>query len=402
VAFAGRSQGWNKTLVRTGTLASLAVTAHVAINLRTALTPKRPHEKFNERVSVLIPARNEAHRIGPTLKALLAQESVADLEIIIFDDASTDGTAQFVNEIAQGDPRVRVITHSSEEPPDGWLGKPWACQQLGEAATGDILMFLDADVVLQPWAIAGAASLLRTSGASLLSPWPRQVAHSAAERVTQPMLNWAWLSLLPVWLAMRSPNPWWVAANGQFLVFDAAAYKAIGGHSRVSDQVIEDMTLMFHAREQGFRASPAIGADIASCRMYTSAHEVYEGYTKSLWSISSSTAVAVGVGALAAVVFVLPPAAALTSRDPSTRRWGALGYASSTLGRAAIAHRMGERALPDAFAHPLSVMTFVGILGASGVRHRRGTLRWKGRPIDEERSKTTLLRYTAEMRFRNN
>lgn len=167
MAFAGRSQGWNKTLVRTGTLASLAVTAHVAINLRTALTPKRPHEKFNERVSVLIPARNEAHRIGPTLKALLAQESVADLEIIIFDDASTDGTAQFVNEIAQGDPRVRVITHSSEEPPDGWLGKPWACQQLGEAATGDILMFLDADVVLQPWAIAGAASLLRTSGASL-------------------------------------------------------------------------------------------------------------------------------------------------------------------------------------------------------------------------------------------
>ena len=398
----GRSQRWSRTLVKTGALASLAVTAHIAVNLRTALTPCRPQGMFTERVSVLIPARNEAHRIGPTLRALLDQESITDLEIIVFDDASTDGTAQLVKDIAQDDPRVRVITHVATEPPEGWLGKPWACQQLGEVATGDILMFLDSDVVLEPWAIAGAAFLLRSSGADLLSPWPRQLATSAAERVTQPMLNWAWLSLLPVWLAMRSPNPWWVAANGQFLVFDAAAYAAIGGHTRVSDQVIEDMTLMFHARDQGFKASPAIGADIASCRMYTSAHEVYEGYTKSLWSISSSTVVAVGVGALAAVVFVLPPAAALAARNPTTRRWGALGYASGTLGRAAIAHRMGERAMPDAFAHPLSVMTFVGILGASGMRHRRGTLRWKGRPIDKDRTKTTLLRYTTEKRFRNN
>ncbi len=390
-----RPQWLSRALVKTGALVSLAVTAHVAVNLRKAPRPQRPHSDFTERVSLLIPARNEAHRIGPTLIALLAQESIPALEIIIYDDGSTDGTAQVVSEITQGDPRVRIITNASDELPEGWLGKPWACHQLAEVATGDILMFLDADVVLEPWAVAGAAFLLRDSGAQLLSPWPRQIATSAAERVTQPMLNWAWLSLVPVWLAMHSSNPWWVAANGQFLVFDAYAYRRTGGHTRVCDQVIEDMTLMFHLRDQGFRASPAIGADIASCRMYTSAQEVYDGYTKSLWSISSSTFFAAGVGALAAVVFVLPPAAALASRHRNTRRWGALGYASSTLGRAAIAHRMGERALPDAFAHPVSVMAFVGILGASGVRHRHGTLRWKDRPIDERREKTTLLGYAT-------
>jgi hypothetical protein len=398
VGFSDRPQRWSRALVKTGALASLAVTAHVAVNLRKAPRPHRPHANFTERVSVLIPARNEAHRIGPTLTALLAQKFVPHLEIIVYDDASTDGTDAVIHSIAQGDPRVRVITNTSQEPPEGWLGKPWACHQLAQEATGDIFMFLDADVVLEPWAVAGAAFLLRDSGAHLISPWPRQIATSAAERVTQPMLNWAWLSLVPVWLAMHSSNPWWVAANGQFLVFDARAYRQTGGHTRVSDQVIEDMTLMFHVRDQGFRASPAIGADIASCRMYTSAHEVYEGYTKSLWSISSSTFFAAGVGALAAVVFVLPPAAALASRHRNTRRWGALGYASSTLGRVAIAHRMGERAMPDAFAHPVSVMAFVGILGASGMRHRRGTLRWKDRPIDEHCEKTTLLGYATGIR----
>ncbi|MBU6245410.1 MAG: glycosyltransferase [Actinomycetales bacterium] len=368
--------------VRAGALASAAVTAHLAVNLTQARQPVRPRIPVAERVSVLIPARDEAHRIGPTLTALLRQECLADVEFIVLDDGSADDTADRVRAIAGDDPRVRLIHGGDEPPPDGWLGKPWACHRLASQATGSVLVFLDADVTLEPWAIASCVQLMRELGHQLVSPWPRQVCDSPAERVTQPLLNWAWLSLMPMWLAMRSSNPLWSLANGQFLVFDAQAYRASGGHAAVCGKVIEDVTIMANLKRHGYLSTPVIGAEIASCRMYTSAREVYEGYSKNLWSLFPSKAPAITVAGLATLVYFVPPAAALVSRDPSVRRWGALGYASAALGRVVIARRVGEPAFPDAFAHPLSIMAFLGILGASIARHDRGTLRWKGRPVE--------------------
>jgi len=374
-----------RTAVKAGALASAAVTAHLALNLTQARQPLRPVTDVIERVSVLVPARDEAHRIGPTITALLRQECLADVEFIILDDGSSDGTADLVRAIAGDDPRVRVI-HGAGEPPPGWLGKPWACHRLAARATGSVLVFLDADVILEPWAIASSVAFLREFDYQLVSPWPRQVCDSPAERVTQPLLNWAWLSLLPLWLAMRSPNPLWSLANGQFLVFDAEAYRTSGGHAAVCSKVVEDVTIMVNIKRHGYRSIPVIGADIASCRMYTSAREVYDGYAKNLWSLFPSKAPAIGVAGLATLVYFVPPAAALLARDPALRRWGAMGYASAAIGRAVIAKRVGEPAFPDALAHPVSIMAFLGILGASIVRKERGTLNWKGRPVQVRRS----------------
>lgn len=375
-------RGIGRTAVKAGALASAAVTAQLAVNLTQARRPTRPRAEVTERVSVLVPARDEAHRIGPMIHALMRQRGLADVEFIILDDGSHDGTAELVRAIAEDDPRVKVIAEPDDQPPDGWLGKPWACHRLAARATGSVLVFLDADVILEPWAIASSVQLLRAFDYQLISPWPRQVCQSPAERVTQPLLNWAWLSLLPVWLAMRSSNPLWSLANGQFLVFDADAYRVSGGHAAVCDHVVEDVTIMVNIKRHGFRSIPVIGADIASCRMYTSAREVYDGYTKNLWSLFPSKAPAIGAAGLATLVYFVPPAAALLARDPSTRRWGAIGYASAALGRAMIAKQVGEPALPDAFAHPVSIMAFLGILGASIARRDRGTLHWKGRPVE--------------------
>ncbi len=367
--------------MKAGALASAAVTANLAINLTQATRPTRPAAPIAERVSVLIPARNEALRIAPLIASLIAQEGLADVEFIVLDDGSSDGTADVVREVAQGDPRVRIVIGPDEDPPAGWIGKPWACHRLAQEATGSVLVFLDADVVLEPWAIAASVHLLRTEGYQLIAPWPRQIAVSPAERITQPVLNWAWMSLLPVGLAMRSPNPLWSAANGQFLVFDADAYRDVGGHTVVAGQVIEDITIMFNLKKHGYRGTPVIGAEIASCRMYTSAAEIYTGYTKNLWSVVPSRLSALGVVGAAAVVYALPPIAAVVGRSPSTRRWGALGYTSATLGRAAIAQRTGERVFPDALAHPLSIMAMVGFMGVSRVLREQDRLRWKGRQV---------------------
>ncbi len=380
------SRRLGRTAVKAGALASAAVTAHLAVNLTQARRPKPPTSAITERVSVLIPARDEAHRIGPTIAALLAQRGLADAEFIVLDDGSSDGTAALVRSIVGDDPRFTVVEEPNALPPDGWLGKPWACHRLAARATGSVLVFLDADVILEPWAIASSVSLLRQLDYQLVSPWPRQVSQSPAERVTQPLLNWAWLSLLPVWLAMRSSNLLWSLANGQFLVFDTDAYRASGGHASVCGHVVEDVTIMVNIKRHGYRSAPVIGADIASCRMYTSAQEVFDGYTKNLWSLFPSKAPAIGVVGLATLVYFVPPAAALLARDPATRRWGAVGYASAALGRAITARQVGEPAFPDALAHPVSIMAFLGILGASIVRRERGTLSWKGRPVEVQSS----------------
>ena len=134
-----------------------------------------------ERIAVLLPLRDEAGRVTPCLEALLAQRGVPHLEIYVLDDGSTDGTAAVVRKVA-GD-RVRLLT--GEPPPAGWLGKPYACHQLAAAArTADVLSFVDADVVLEPDALAAAATLLRRTGVTLLSPYPRI---TGAGRLVQPL-----------------------------------------------------------------------------------------------------------------------------------------------------------------------------------------------------------------------
>ena len=370
-----------RTLVKAGAVASAALTAHALINLKLAPRPQRPPTAIRERVSILLPARNEAHRIEPTIRSLLAQKGLADVEILVLDDGSTDGTGELVERLANGDPRVRLIRGDDNPPPMGWIGKPWACHRLAQRASGSVLAFVDADVTFDPWAIASAVWLLRSRGVDLVSPWPRQLAGSGPERITQPLVNWAWLTLLPVRLVDSHPHPLWSAANGQFLVFDAQAYRSSGGHAAVSGAVIEDFALMRSIKRSGFRATPAIGSDLAECRMYTNFGEIVDGFGKSMWSVFPSSAPAFAALGAATVVFFVPPVAAIAARDPSTRRWGAFGYASVALGRAVIAHRVGERVFPDCLVQPVSLATLFGIVGVSKVRRRRETLTWKGRPV---------------------
>mgnify|MGYP006266485557 CR=1 FL=1 len=370
-----------RLLVGAGALASTALTAHAAVNLRQVPHLRDAGQVIGERVSVLVPARNEAHRIAPTIRSLLGQRGIADLEIVVLDDGSTDGTAELVRSLAGDDHRLRVIEEPDSNPPPGWIGKPWACHRLSQAATGSVLVFIDADVELAPGAIAAAVGLLRAEGADLVSPVPRQLAHSSVERLTQPLLNWAWISLLPMALARHPGNGQWAVAVGQFIVVDASAYRAAGGHGLVRGHVVEDLTFAQEFKSRGHRTLPAIGADVAGCRMYTDARGVYEGYTKSLWSLFPTSFAVAGAIAGATVVFVLPAAAALTARDPRTRAWGAWGYATAVAGRALVAHRVGERSWPDALAHPASVAAMLSFAVASRARLGEDTLRWKGRRV---------------------
>jgi glycosyltransferase involved in cell wall biosynthesis len=386
--------------------AAAALAVHSLVNLRLLRSPPVAPTDAARRptLSVLIPARDEAARLGPTLDAVVRQAGV-DLEVLVLDDGSTDGTAALVRAratatapaadpevggISTADgadpthprrPRVRLLT--GRPLPEGWLGKPHACAQLAEAATGEVLVFLDADVRLRPGALAACADLLQQGGFDMVSPYPRQVASSAAERLVQPLLQWSWLTFLPLRLAERAAAPALTAGNGQLLVCRAAAYRAAGGHARVRDAVIEDVALARAFKSSGLVVAMADGTSLATCRMYTGWAELREGYAKSLWSAFGSRRGALATMALLAWLYVVPPlglVAGLVLRRSRLAAAGGAGYAAAVAGRALVARRTGGR-IADAVAHPASVV-LLGVLTRESWRRRaQGTLTWKGRPV---------------------
>jgi glycosyltransferase involved in cell wall biosynthesis len=374
-----------KVLAQAGAGASLALLAHTIVNLAMVRSPRPdPSVRVRERVSILIPMRNEAHRLRPCVESVLAQVGLDDVEIVVLDDGSHDGTGDLVRTIVADDPRVRVIAGGHDPLPPGWLGKPWACERLGRAATGDVLVFLDADVVLEPGAVAAAVTELRSRSQSLVSPYPAQDAHSWLERLTQPMVSWSWIATLPMPLS-DTTHPMWSAAIGQFLVIDAQAYRAAGGHRPVAHFVVEDVEVLRNLKRHGYRGGPVNGGFLARCRMYSSTQEVVAGYEKSLWSVFGSSTRAIAMATAMVGIYVAPPVIAVTTREPSTRRWGMAGYLAGVAGRAAVARMTQERVWPDAFAMPTSAAAFAALTVRSMIRHREGALRWKGREVSVQR-----------------
>jgi hypothetical protein len=351
---------------------SVLAAAHATVNTALLRRPPPAPRPVDRPVTVVVPARDEADQIAGCLAALLDQRGVPGLRVVVVDDGSTDGTPDRV----PADPRVQVLT--ARPPGPGWLGKPNACAQ-GAAAAGDaeLLVFLDADVRLAPHAIASAVAVLEDAGLDLVSPWPRQLTGTAAERLVQPLQQWLWATLLPLRAAERSPRPSLAAANGQFLVVRRAAYERAGGHTAVRGEVLEDIALLRAVKAAGGRGVVVDGSTLATCRMYDGWPAVREGYTKSLWSaLGGQPAASAGAALALGVVWLVPPLAALTGS-----RAGLVGYAAGVVNRAVVAARTGGRVWPDALAHPVSIALLVVLVARSLRAHRRGELRWRGRTL---------------------
>ncbi|MCP2096453.1 Glycosyltransferase like family 2 [Actinosynnema pretiosum] len=365
-------------VLRAAVAAASAVSAlgavHAAVNARLLRTPRADPPPCAEPVSVLVPARDEAHQVAATIRSLLAQRGVPDLEVLVLDDGSTDGTADVVREAAGGDARLRVLTGAP--PVFGVPGKANACAQLAEVARGRVLVLVDADVVLAPDAVAGAVDLLRSTGLDLVSPFPRQVADDVATRLVQPLLQWSWLVFLPLRVAERSARGSLSAACGQFLVVDAGALARCGGFAAVGGEVLDDIALVRAVKRSGGRGVVVDGSRVAECRMYRGWGKVAAGYGKSLWAMGGSSGGSVALAGVLAWLFLLPPVAAVLGS-----RVGAVGYLAGVLGRVVAARRTGGRVWPDALAHPVSVGALVVLIGRSVRGRARGTLTWKGRAL---------------------
>ncbi|MEV6695483.1 glycosyltransferase family A protein [Micromonospora sp. NPDC051196] len=366
-------------------LVVVALTAHTVVNAGQWL--RRPADRpvqTTERVTVLLPLRDEADRVSPCLRALLAQRGVPGLRIVVLDDGSTDGTTEVVRTLVGDDPRVTLRTGVA--PPPGWLGKPHACWQLAGHVeeSADVLVFVDADVVLHPYAVAAAVTELRATGAALLSPYPRIVVRTAADRLVQPLLQWLWLTFLPLPAMERSPRPSLAAAGGQFLVVDRAGYLRAGGHAAVADRVLEDIELARAVKRAGGRIALADGSRLASCRMYDTWPQLRDGYTKSLWASFGHPLAAALVVTLLLLLYTAPPlvaVAALLAGAPALAGVAALTYLAGVVGRVVSARATGGRAWPDALSHPVSVAVLGWLTLRSYHLRKRRRLSWRGRPV---------------------
>ncbi|GAA2659920.1 glycosyltransferase [Paractinoplanes durhamensis] len=357
----------------------LALTAHTAVNAVLLRRLPRTPVTTTERVAVLLPLRDEASRVTPCLEALLAQRGVPGLTIHVLDDGSTDGTAEVVRAIA-GD-KVSLLTGAGLPP--GWLGKPHACQQLADATkNADILAFVDADVVLEPDAIAQAVTTMRELRVTLLSPYPRIVGAGSA--LIQPLLQWSWLTFLPLRAMERSPRPSLAAAGGQWLMIDAEGYRRAGGHAAVRTEVLEDIALARRIKRSGGRIALADGSAAATCHMYSTWPELTAGYTKSLWASFGSAPAASTVVAFLLFLYALPAAATPILAVTGS---GALAvvtlcaYLLGVTGRVITAAATGAKAWPAALAHPISIILFARLIARSFRLRRQGALTWRGRPV---------------------
>ena len=247
------------------------------INLRRFRAPEAARTEQPIAVSVLIPARDEERNIGEALRCVLASTGVA-LEVLVLDDGSTDGTAEIVRAMAAEDGRVRLL--EGQGLPPGWNGKQHACWVLAQAASMGTLVFLDADVRIEPELLVRMAGFRLKSGAALVSGFPQLITVTFLERLLLPLIHFVLLAFLPMGTMRRGTGPSFAAGCGQFLLVERQAYFACAGHSAIRETMHDGLLLPRLLRAAGYRTDIADITELASVRMYESAQTVWQGLAK--------------------------------------------------------------------------------------------------------------------------
>ncbi len=242
--------------------------------------PRAFGDMGGEFVSVLVPARDEERNIGSCLESILRQGSRVG-EVLVYDDHSTDATSRIVLDVSRTDARVRMVT-CQPLPPD-WCGKNFACARLADSASGDWLLFLDADARLAPDAVNGMIATATERKLTMLSCWPGFALVSFAERALMPMLNFIVFTIFPALLALIRKEPSLGLAHGACLLLRRETYERLGGHSSVRGEIFEDTRLAQWWRENGERSVCLDGQDVVSVRMYASFSEIWLGFQKNFF-----------------------------------------------------------------------------------------------------------------------
>jgi len=349
---------------------------------------RAPAARQPRSVSVLVPARNEAAAIPRLMQDVLASQGV-DLELVVLDDESTDGTGEIVARLAEHDPRLRLIR--GVPLPPGWCGKQHACARLADHARHDTLMFVDVDVSLTPEAVARGVVFLDTSGADLVSGFPRQQTGSFLEWLLLPLIHFVLLGFLPIARSRATNSIGMAAGCGQWFITRREAYRRAGGHAAIRASLHDGVMLPRAYRRAGLRTDIFDASDIASCRMYTRSLDVWKGLAKNATEGIGSPATIVPFTILLAGGGIVPLVLLGIGLATGWRGWpvwavvvvvAAVGL--SYLPRLVTVFRFGQ-SLSSAVAHPLGIAVFLAIQWFALVRRGLGLkTSWRGRSLQPQ------------------
>lgn len=338
-------------------------------------------------VSVLIPMRNESLIIAGTVTSLLAQD-YPNLEVILLDDHSNDSTFETALQSAQGDRRITILR--GEALPNHWLGKVWACHQLSTHASGEYLLFADADVQWESNAISALVSESMRTNADLLNAWTTQITRTWGERLIVPLMGFSIHAYLPVLATHHLPWKIFAAASGQCLLFRREAYKTIGGHAAIKNNILDDMSLAYAIKEKHLRFRSVDANGMIHTRMYSNWEQVRNGYAKNILAGHGNSILLLLISTIFHWwQFILPMVCLFVSIFfprifPNTIYFFLL-TALGIITRALTAASTHQR-IVDAFLMPVSVLMMTVIAIQSIRWHYTGEVQWKGRKLNTNAS----------------
>lgn len=359
------------------------ITLHTLYNLLFCLKPSknRVHpDKKHGLVSIMIPARNEEKVIERCLRSLLNQD-YPEIEVIVYNDQSTDRTGHIADAIAKEDKRVKVLhgTHL----PEGWIGKTHGCHQMSQKARGNWLLFGDSDINLEPDAISRALATTDEHGLEFLSFFPRFDNYTLSERIFLPIFYFYLFAFLPLRQVMTHPNPNIVAVNGSFILIKESLYCKIGGHEAVKDKILEDVLMGRHIKKLGHKVGYGDGSDLYSVHMYDNFAGIWEGFSKNAFSFFSWNYLSASIFIIFLLLFLVLPFLLIPVgffiNQPLLSLAGVASSSMYLFIMAILNYRL-EQGLASVFLFPLGMLFSAMVILNSMIRVATGKgLTWKGR-----------------------
>ena len=325
----------------------------------------------DQKLSILIPARNEEKNLGRILDCILKQD-YKNFEIWVCDDHSGDGTPGILEEYSRRHPEIHWF--KGEELRPGWTGKNFACHQLAAKSRGDVLLFVDADMEIHGDLLPNIQAYLQKKKLALLSIFPRQLLLTRGEQATVPVMNWILLSLLPLPMVRFGLRSSFSAANGQFMMFRANVYHKLQPHSIVRSSAVEDIEIMTLYKKAHYRCATLLGDRRVQCRMYNGYREAIAGFSKNILHFFSGSLLWMFfymVFTTFGLVFI-----ALCSLPAFL-----LAIAMALSSRVLISLMSHQHVLNNLLFIPVQHVSFLWMVKMALVQRSIGSLLWKGREI---------------------
>ncbi|MBM7620680.1 cellulose synthase/poly-beta-1,6-N-acetylglucosamine synthase-like glycosyltransferase [Bacillus tianshenii] len=335
----------------------------------------KPIPHYTPLVSIMVPMRDEERNVVPLIQNL-QKLSYPNVEFILLDDHSSDSTLALAQGQTQNDNRFRLIEGVALK--KGWAGKVHACHQLSGHASGEFLLFLDADARLKPDTIENMLPFFEKGTSHLVTGFPRFPVTSLLSKLLVPMQHFVTWLHLPLPLANYSAYKQATAAHGAFMFFERNAYLAVGGHSAVKDSIVEDVHLARVMKQHGFTVKLINPTGYVTCHMYETNEEVWYGFLKNIYiGIGRSPWIVAGLTVFYSVFYFLPLPLALLA--PIYGNWLFLPLLLVWIQKLYIDLQTKQKAYL-CLLMPLSVLAFIVLMHASMWKSlKKEHYLWKGR-----------------------